>query len=514
MKKERLFELLAHTDEDLIARAEARRTRRPVLIRWGVIAACIALLLSLALLLPLFFSPDPTPPPTPEDTTPAQPTQPPEDTTAPEQPTQPPEPLPPPSVPYTPDPVGVLTAPDALGGRGLIFVQGSSASLNGGGQSEPPRFEFVSTAMVVKVAVVQSLPDTYYKLDTPSDRNPTAYRLIQMQTLKVLHGENIPETFLYLIPEFLFADMSVYDSLYISMTQIGLPQYVLRNGTQSTMQAFDLPVFADYQELPQLGNIIAFTDGVFDESLWQNDSWIYGYQFAQFALDNPSSHSPLVVYRGYTEQQTEDAIAQEIAQYREWLGENYRVPSPVTAEQLDRQAQEALAYVAPFENGVFSQALDAPRLTYRRYINGVQTEETITIDLNTQQVTYSDVRYTADDYEKMENIALRQSELADTYAADFPSPPRIDTAGKDLVSLSLYGWYVKTEQGIYGIMKTVWVYRNEDDWMILHYDDDYTLYDAQNARIYEHLTPQEVFDITGDTRNVYRGDYSPIEIPM
>ena len=48
----------------------------------------------------------------------------------------------------------------------------------------------------------------------------------------------------------------------------------------------------------------------------------------------------------------------------------------------------------------------------------------------------------------------------------------------------------------------------------MYYDDDYTLYDAQNAKIYEHLTPQEVFEITQDMRNVYSGDYSPKEIPM
>ncbi|MBR5601128.1 MAG: hypothetical protein IKW24_00705, partial [Clostridia bacterium] len=45
MKKERLFELIEHTDEQLIAQAEKRKARRPALLGWGIIAACLALLL-------------------------------------------------------------------------------------------------------------------------------------------------------------------------------------------------------------------------------------------------------------------------------------------------------------------------------------------------------------------------------------------------------------------------------------------------------------------------------------
>ena len=508
MKKERLFELIEHTDEQLIARAEQRKVRHPALLRRGIIAACLALLLCTAILLPLLMVPDPTLPPdtTSEDTTSA-------DFSTQDSATEDFTTDSGPGAPYVPTPVGVATAPDALGGDGLVFISGSSTSIEGG-QAEPPLFEFQSTSLVVKAKVVQSLPDTYYKLDNPSTRKPTAYRLIQMQTLKVLHGENLPETFLYLLPEYLFVDMSVYDCLYISMTQIGIEQYILRNGTQNTVQAFDLPVFADYQGLPQLGNIIAFSDGVFDESLWQNESWFYGYQFARFSLDNPSSHAPLVVYRGYTEQQTEDAIASEIEAWREWRGDAYSAPSPLLPDRFSQEIKEVLAYVAPFENGVFSQTIqNGNTLIFRRYINGVQTEETVRIDPDTQEITYSDVRYTQEDYEKMENLAPHVSALAAAYAQQSPTPPRVDPTGKKLYSLSVFGWYVKTENGIYGIIKTVWIYTSREEYTFAYYDDDYTVYDAQNATVYKNLTPEEVKDITGDSRNVYHGDYQKQEVP-
>ena len=518
MKKERLFELLAHTDEQLIARAEARRANRSGFWRISILAACLALVVLTMFMLPSLITSNPAPDTPTEEASDA-----PTEETLTQGPTQsepqtestlPPTVIPDPGLSYMPDPVGALSAPDALGASGLEFLHGSSSSLSGDAAAEPPAFEFSPTGIAVRAKVIESLPDTYYKLDVDSTRKPTPYRLIKMQTLEVLHGENIPDTFFYLIPQYTFVDMSVYDCLYISMIQIGLPQYVLRNGTQNTVQAFDLPVFSDKWETPMLGNIIAFTDGVFDESLWQYESWIYGYQFAKFALDDPASHPPLVVYRGYTEQQTKDAIIKEIAEYREWCGESYRVPALLCIQQPSQAVQEALAYVSPFENGVFSQSIRNSSLLYRRYINGVQTEETVRIDLNSQEVTYSDVRYTAKDLDYMENIAPRLSELAASYQAQFPAPPRVDTSDKQLFSLSLYGWYVKTEQGIYGIIKTVWMYRNESDWTFMYYDDDYTLYDAQNAKIYEHLTPQEVFEITQDMRNVYSGDYSPKEISI
>ena len=85
-----------------------------------------------------------------------------------------------------------------------------------------------------------------------------------------------------------------YDALLISMTQ--LPKNsVLRNGDMLTSIDY---IFIDPQRCPELGNIIAFTDGVFDESLWQDRSWLYGYQFAKHRLDE--NDETLLVSRGST----------------------------------------------------------------------------------------------------------------------------------------------------------------------------------------------------------------------
>ena len=172
-------------------------------------------------------------------------------------------------------------------------LSGSKAEYNfsgGGGtsgvHSAPPKFDFDIGNLVVIAKVCYNYPDVYYKLEVNSEYAPGAYRLIEMELIEVLHGENLPSRFLYLIPESLYVDMSIYDCLIISMSQLGVSNYLLQNGSKNQIDFFELPVFCDDTNSPELGNIIAFSDNVFDETLWQNESWIYGYQFARNMLDH------------------------------------------------------------------------------------------------------------------------------------------------------------------------------------------------------------------------------------
>ena len=326
-------------------------------MRFGAIAACFLLIVSAVIVVPMLREDDPGVIPGPGTT----------DTPI----VNPPD--------YTPIIFDATVSPEQLNGNGLEFIVGSSVSISGGESATPPRFEF-SSGIAVKAKVVKNHPDKYYKLDVSSEYRPTAYRLIQMETIEVISGENVPQYFLYLIPEYVYVDMSVYDSLLISMSQIGVENYVLKNATQNRMESFELLVFADYQDNPELGNIIAFTDGIFDESLWQNHSWLYGYQFAKLDLDNPE-HSNLVVARGDSEGVVISAIKK---QFDEWHPTGYQEPSVSTIDFTTQAAKDALEYVKPFANGVFSQTYlpynGNGELIFRRYINGCQTEETIKID--------------------------------------------------------------------------------------------------------------------------------------
>lgn len=289
------------------------------------------------------------------------------------------------------------------------------------------------------------------------------------------------------------------------MNQIGVEHYVLKNATQNQIECFDLLIFSDYHDEPELGNIIAFSDGIFDESLWQNDTWRYGYQFAKHYLDNPE-HSNLVVSRGDHESTVISAIKNK---YDERFGGNYQVCSVITLNNFKTQAaKDAIQYIKPFVNGVFSQTYEqynGNHLIFKRYINGCQTEETIKIDLLTEEVTYSEVKYIKEDMEQMEDLSARVAEKAAEYAKQLPLPPHTDTKGKELLSLNLYAWYVKVDGKLYGVIKTAWKYKEKDDYYIQYYDDIYVLYDM-SAGTATDISRDDLVNIVG-TRNVYLGPY-------
>lgn len=417
----------------------------------------------------------------------------------------------PPDVPIIFD---ATVSSERLNGNNLEFIVGSSV---GGVVSNDPTlsFEFSTGGFAVKAKVVKNHPDKYYKLDVSSERRPTAYRLIQMETIEVISGENLPRYFLYLIPDYVYVDMSVYDSLLISMSQLGTENYVLRNGTKNQMESFELPIFADYQDHPEFGNIIAFRSGIFDESFWQNYIWLHGYQFAKCYLENQRYR--YLVSRGDSESTVISAINKQIY---EWYHDNYQERSVITLNFTTQAAKDALEYVKPFANGVFSQRFSAnlDKLIFTRYINGCQTEETITIDLLTEEVTYSEVRYTKEDIEYIVDISVYLSEKATEYSNQLPIPPHTDPEGKELYGLNLYAWYVKVNGKLYGVIKTVWKYQefHSDDhayYSLGYYDDAYVLYDMSAGTAID-ISRDDLVKIVG-TRNVYMGEYGEgFEIPL
>lgn len=416
---------------------------------------------------------------------------------------------------YTPITLDEMLHPGMISGSSLEFIVGSSQNSLGAGGAEaaPPKFEFRCTSsFIVKATVSECRDDIYCELDVLSDRKPREYRLILMKTEEVISGEGVPAYFLYLMPKHLFTDMSIYESLIISMKQIGTEHYTLRNVTQNQVEAAYAPVFGDYQDLPELGNIIAFSNGVFDERLWQTESWIYGYQFARFYLENPQS-GDLVVSRGASESDT-------IKEIKSRISESYDAPKVIRLNFESEDAKKAFEYVKPFENGVFSQRIEmysgSPKVIFTRYINGCQTEETVTFDLSDAEwkVTRSDVSYSKEELGKLENIAARISEKAKEYETKLPVPPHVDPEGKKLVCLNLYGWYAKSDDKIYGIIKTTWIYLEykEEYRIIKYYDDSYTLYDIGSETMRE-ISRDELATIFGP-RNLYKGEYAGEELPQ
>lgn len=388
-------------------------------------------------------------------------------------------------VDYEPITLDATLSPEKLSGTDSAFIVGNASS--GQLAGEPPIFDFGGGGFVVKAKVVENYPYVYSKFSYNFDYFNNKYCLIKMEVLEVINGENMPHEFLYLIPQSLFIDMSQYDYLLMSMRQIGTEDYLLKNCANNQIEPVKLPIFSS-GDRPDLGSVIAFTDDVFDESLWQNPKWGFGYQFAQRYLEKPEKGN-LIVKRGDS---IDDVIVAYYDRLEYYFDDNYTPPKLITLDSSNQTVKAVLEYVKPFENGVFAQMqLTEDFVIYERYINGCSTDETIIVNLDTEEVTYTGVRYIDDDMKDIENMAIHLENKVEEYKKQIPLPPNLDIDDKELLRLYLDASYRKVDGKIYGILSIEWMYREKDLLFSNVRDYAYILYDMQNSSA-KYVSPQEL----------------------
>ncbi len=381
-------------------------------------------------------------------------------------------------------------------GKGFQYIAGTQ---NPGAGSKPnaapPRFEFQHGYIHVVAKAIEEV-GIYETLNEYGSIRTQSYRMFAMQVIDPLESgmeTDIEGIFFYLLPAHLQGDLTQYDALLISMTQ--LPKnFVLRGGDSLIADDY---IFADPQDCPELGNIIAFTDGVFDESMWQDRSWLYGYQFAKHYLDK--NDDMLLVSRGST---LEDALQRRQAQIQEW-GEWGKCATVNHYNFQTEAAQQAMAYVKPFENGVFVPQRSG---LIRRYINGCPTNEWIRINLEDETVTTSDYRFEDEDFENLPDLSSYIASLDLTQIA----PQHTDPSGKILIFNSAVGWYEKTENGVYAIVRIAWRYFAEDDYYMEYYDETFILLDETGDHI---ISREDLINLIGDNQNISYEEYG-VGIPM
>ena len=209
MKKKEWNEGLNHLDPDLVEKhiEQTERFRQQkqksiaVLRRFGAIAACFVLILGAVIVVPMLREDDP----------------------------------------------GVITPPDNRPAIPIVNAQipspaphyygnQSSSGTSGGGQVEVD-----PTGISVTAKLVEALPDVYTFFD---DWNQGEFRLLRMQTIKLLRGQEMVEEFYYLIPVDFSTDFSIFDSFVINnMAQFSYEQTVMYNKTQGKAEQLNLVVF-------------------------------------------------------------------------------------------------------------------------------------------------------------------------------------------------------------------------------------------------------------------------------
>lgn len=353
-------------------------------------------------------------------------------------------------------------------------------------KQEMPRSAVVARA-------VEEVPDVYQTLNGYGSIYTHRYRIFKMQVVDPLES-GMDGTFYYALPETLKGDLTAYDALLISMYQRG-NDLIMLNTLTKKLTSFSM-MFMDPYDTPELGNIIAFTDGVFDESLWQDRSWIYGYQFARHYLDAGSGHDDMLVYRGST---LEDAL-ETMRRIQAGWGALHEPTTVNKYEFRSEPAREAASFVKPFENGVFVPMRDARVSRYHRYIGGCPTSEWIQIDLETEEVTRSEYCFADSDFEALPDIAAYIGSLELSSIA----PQHTDADGKMLLFNSAMGWYEKTAQDVYSIVRIAWRYCEENDPFEQYYDETFILLDDCGARI---VSREDLIALIGENPNISEDAY-------
>ena len=385
-------------------------------------------------------------------------------------------------------------ADTTLSGEAFKYIAGTS---NPGTDAQPPgappAFEFQHGYIHVVAKAVEEL-GTYETMLQYGSTAIRKYRVFAMEVIDPLES-GMEGSFYYLLPEKLKGDLTGYDALLISMRQLPKNSVLRKEGKLTTFEY----LFCDPQKAPELGNIIAFTDGVFDESLWQDKSWYFGYQFARYHLDE--NDTGLLVSRGST---LKEALQRRQAQIDE--GEDWYNYGPV--KHYDFQTEEArqlMAYVKPFENGIFAPELYFSDYQIRRYINGCPTSEWYAVDCENEKVTVSEYRFEAEDFEKLPDIPAYIAELDLTQIA----PQHTDVTGKELVYNHAAGWYEKTENGVYAIVRIAWEYWDafeQDNFYVeySYYDETFILLDETGDHI---VSREELLALIGENWNISEKEY-------
>lgn len=389
--------------------------------------------------------------------------------------------------------LSVIDKADAgISGQAFQYIAGTQNSGTGvQDEAAPPIFEFQHGNIHVVAKAVEEL-GTYETLCEYGSTWTDRYRLFRMEVMEPLQSGMEGDLY-YLLPADLTGDLTQYDALLISMVQ--LPRnFVLRSEDQ--LAAFEY-LFCDPQDAPELGNMVAFTDGIFDASLWetwwQDRNRRYGYLDLGNQLDK---NDDLPVSRGST---LEEALQRRQAQIDE--GDEWTKPRQVKHYDFRTEdARQAMAYWKPFENGTFIPEWIGSAYRIRRYISGCPTNEWYCIDYEEETLTASQYRFQDRDFKQLPDISAYIASLDLTQIA----PQHTDISGKILIYNTAVGWYEKTENGVYSIVRIAWRYFDQDDSYVEYYDETFILLDETGDHI---VSREDLIELIGENRNISDEEY-------
>ena len=366
---------------------------------------------------------------------------------------------------------------------------GSEATGDGGAAAE------INTEGVSVIArLITVLPDTYTFYDDWTQ---------EMETIKLLKGENITDTFYYIVPKRFMTDFTIFDKFVIvDMGQYGYENSVLYNKTQSCAERLDIVLLGYLNTyFDSMGeNFMAFdSDGNFDGRLWgSNEYWASSTGWPNNIMGQPNKY-----LNGYTIAQAEQEF---------YSDDGYRSVSVL--DSVSVEAKEVLEFIQSFENGLYIQRGDgfktshypSVRLNFRRYMGGFATNESGMIYADS--VNWSKARFTKEDEEKLPDLPSAYATIKDSFESGKILPPHIQNHGEMENTVNgIFGWYAKTEGGVIGVVRVTWCYvSNEYD---LCFDDAYYIIEYGSNEC-KAIDRDALLELLGEyeATYIYTGEYN------
>ncbi len=330
----------------------------------------------------------------------------------------------------------------------------------------------VGAGLSVTAKLIEVLPDTYTFFD---DWGQQHYRLLRMETVKLLRGREMAERFFYLVPLEFMTDFTLYDRFVLCyMEQCTYESPVLYNCSRGCAEQLDLAIMGyTITEVDVLGSaFMAFdSEGQLDLRLWNsNDLW---------KEETKSADIESVKTLALAEQKASNEVGGYSKSY-------FRSLNLITGE-----AAETLVYVQNLENGLYVPKFSVDKLHTsqkiqfhaRRYINGFPTNERVGVWSQSTPDCDSSLQWTKAKFYEEDLAALPDLEGAmAAVIAEFEAgkitPPHIVNYENLTLEENGYGicaGYFKTAEGVIGVVAVNWRYqRNQMDnaYYIVEYGEE------------------------------------------
>lgn len=301
---------------------------------------------------------------------------------------------------------------------------------------------------VVHARLLEVLPDTYLIPEKSLSRERV--RVVRLQILETIIGNDVPKELYYLLPERYFTDMAGLD-LIVSMDQLGVEDYLLLNTSRQQYETFSL-LFADFVDSKErdiepvpdptkvstgadLCNILPFRN---NQLYWpQGDHWSWAKSYFEYLVEH--DEIPL---------STDSTLSETKAAIRENYNSGLEQPKVRYADEYNFGI--LLTDGDTPKEGVFSQIIHQykKKILLCRMVDGFYTNECY-LYYDDGRIEASDTKFTPEEIASLPKLAPVVEQV-------------LQKAPEKGTCRAFVGYYYKTDQGeLFGVVQAEWEINQE-----------------------------------------------------